>query len=80
MPALTVKNIPDNLYQELKYVAKLHHRSINSEVIACLEHAFLHNQITPEQRLKNAQTLRAKIQPDIITEKDIMTAIGEGRP
>jgi plasmid stability protein len=32
MPALTVKNIPDDLYDHLKVSAKAHHRSINSEL------------------------------------------------
>nr|HIL75443.1 Arc family DNA-binding protein [Rhodospirillales bacterium] len=36
MPALTIKNVPDDLYKELKHVAEQHHRSINSEVIVCL--------------------------------------------
>ncbi|HIG07732.1 MAG TPA: DNA-binding protein, partial [Methylococcaceae bacterium] len=29
MPALTIKNVPDDLYKELKHVAEQHHRSIN---------------------------------------------------
>ncbi len=33
MPALTIKNIPDELYNELKLVAEQHQRNINSEVI-----------------------------------------------
>ena len=37
MPALTIKNIPESLYQQLKNAAELHRRSINSEVIVCLE-------------------------------------------
>ncbi|MCQ8103334.1 Arc family DNA-binding protein, partial [Methylomonas sp. SURF-2] len=37
MPALTIKNIPDSLYEQLKSAAELHRRSINSEVLVCLE-------------------------------------------
>ena len=41
MPSLTIKNIPDELYVELKHTAEQHHRSINSEVIVCLEQSLL---------------------------------------
>lgn len=38
MPAtITLKNIPDAIYEQLKQAAEAHHRSLNSEVIACLE-------------------------------------------
>ena len=35
--SLTLKGIPDALYERLKVVAGAHHRSLNSEVIACIE-------------------------------------------
>ena len=41
MPAITVKNIPDDLYENLKLAAQVNHRSINSEIIACLEKELL---------------------------------------
>ena len=34
MPAVTVKNLPDDLYQRPKTNAQAHHRSINGELIA----------------------------------------------
>ncbi len=79
MPALTIKNIPDDLYNELKHVAEQHHRSINSEVIVCLKRFLFPNKITPQERLNSIQTLRSKITPDIITAEDIDQAINEGR-
>lgn len=36
MASLTIKNIPDKLYQQLKHAANTHHRSINSELIVCI--------------------------------------------
>ncbi len=33
-------------------------RSLNSEIIACLEHAFLGRRIGPEERLTRARALR----------------------
>jgi len=37
MPSITVKNIPDDLYKRLKLRAAANHRSINSEIIVCIE-------------------------------------------
>ena len=37
MPTITVKNIPDDIYERLKEVAGANHRSINREMIVCLE-------------------------------------------
>ncbi len=80
MPALTIKNIPEALYNELKLVAKQHHRSINSEVIVCLKRSLLPAKVSPEETLANIQALRSHITPDTITAEDIDTQINEGRP
>jgi len=80
MPALTIKNIPDDLYKELKHVAKQHHRSINSEVIVCLKRSLLPKKVSPEDRLNSIQALRSQITPNIITDEDIDQAINKGRP
>ena len=37
MATLTIKNIPDEVYEQLKQRAARHRRSVNSEVIVCLE-------------------------------------------
>ena len=37
MPSITVKSIPDELYERIKQSAAEHRRSINKEVIICLE-------------------------------------------
>ena len=79
MPAMTIKNIPTDLYEELKLTAKQHHRSINSEVIICLKQSLLPTKISAQERLKNIQTLRSQIEPNIISAQDIEQAINEGR-
>ena len=35
--SLTLKNVPDEVYAQLKAAAELHRRSLNSEAIVCLE-------------------------------------------
>ena len=37
MPALTIKAVPTGIYRRLKASAVRHRRSLNSEVITCLE-------------------------------------------
>ncbi len=80
MPALTIKNIPDDLYEQLKLKAELHRRSINSEVLVYLEQALRPNKITPAERLNRIEQLRATIKPNPITPQDIDLAINSGRP
>lgn len=80
MPAITIKNIPDDLYNALKSTAENHHRSINSEVIVRLKQALLPQLMTPQDKLINIQRLRAQITPNQITVDDIEDAINEGRP
>lgn len=79
MPALTIKNIPDELYNELKIVAELNHRSINSEVIVCLKKTLLPTRLSPNERLKNIQALRSQIKPNVISTNEIDQVIHEGR-
>ncbi len=80
MPALTIKNIPDDLYDELKNIAKQHHRSINSEVIVCLKRSLFPKRISLDERLSTIRAIRSQIKPNTITAKDIDRAINEGRP
>ncbi len=80
MPALTIKNIPDDLYDELKNIAKQNHRSINSEVIVCLKRSLLPKRISLDERLSAIRAIRSQIKPNTITAEDIDQAINEGRP
>jgi plasmid stability protein len=80
MPALTIKNIPEALYQQLKNAAELHRRSINSEVIICLEKTLAASKITPAERLSRIEQLRSGIKTTAITPEDIELAINSGRP
>ena len=79
MPAtLTLKNIPDVIYTRLREVADAHHRSMNSEVIACLEKTLIPVRISAEERLSRARQLRAGLQANF-DAADIAAAIDEGR-
>jgi plasmid stability protein len=80
MPAtLTLKNIPDPVYQRLKASAEAHRRSLNSEAIVCLESVLLPARAAPEERLARARNLRAALTPATYHVKDIDTLKRQGR-
>jgi antitoxin FitA len=68
---LTLKNIPDSVYQRLKAAAELHRRSMNSEAIVCLEAVLLPARVAPTERLARARELRAALAPAKFLARDI---------
>ncbi|WP_256645590.1 FitA-like ribbon-helix-helix domain-containing protein [Thermomonas paludicola] len=59
---LTLKNIPDAVYAQLKAAAALHRRSLNNEAIVCLETVLTPGKLAPGERLARARALRAGVQ------------------
>jgi plasmid stability protein len=79
MPTITVKNIPLDVYGKLKKAAEVSHRSINSEIIACIERAVSSQEINPELLLANARRLRAKTAGHPIKNRTFTRAKAAGR-
>lgn len=79
MASLTIKNIPDDLYEHLKQAANAHHRSINSELIYCLERTFLPNKLTATDLKDTAKLLRGRVMIDRIDINEITAAKNEDR-
>jgi antitoxin FitA len=77
--AITLKNIPDDLYERLKATARARHRSVNKEVIACLERTYLPTKIDVEQRLARIRELRASLKGRKFNHHEIDRAINWGR-
>lgn len=80
MPAVTIKNLPDGLYQRLKINAQAHHRSINGELIATLERALCVQPTDPEQQLAQIRALRCELDLPRLDPDAIRAAIESGRP
>lgn len=81
MPAnLTLKNIPDDIYTNLKASAQTHRRSLNSEIIACLERVLMPRRVGAEERLERARQLRAATHAGTFSRRQITRAIRQGRP
>jgi antitoxin FitA len=79
MPNITVKNIPDSIYNKLKQQAQAQHRSMNSEIIACLERTVEPKRVTPDEILRQARMMRKKVRGSLSAE-EIQDAIDQGRP
>ena len=76
---ITVKNIPPELYERLKQSAVLHHRSINSEVIALIEASIAAKRRKPEDFLASARAIREKTGRYELKQEFIDKAKREGR-
>lgn len=79
MASLTIKNIPDDLYEHLKRAAKAHHRSINSELIVCLEKVLLPSKAEPTDFIEAARALRTRVASRRFDLDEIDAAKREGR-
>lgn len=77
---LTLKNIPDTVYERLKLSAQTHRRSLNSEAIVCLESVLLPTRTATAERLARARELRAALPQGKFRARDIDAAKRQGRP
>ena len=77
---LTLKNIPDKVYERLKASAGAHRRSLNSEVLVCLEAQLLPARLPVSDRLARARTLRKTLAPRAFTTRDTDAFKRAGRP
>jgi antitoxin FitA len=77
---ITIKNIPDELYVRLKAHAKANRRSINSEIILCIERAVRNQQLDVDEMLASARILREKTRGYAISDDELEQAKDEGRP
>lgn len=78
MATITLKNIPTRVYERLKSLAKLRHRSLNNEIIHRLEMSVDSGFNDPEEVRLRAKVLREKIK-GYLTLDEIQKAIDEGR-
>lgn len=79
MATVTFKNIPDDLYEKLKQAANAHHRSVNSELIYCLERTFRPIRISANELAEKASALRSRVSAERLDVDEIIAARNEGR-
>jgi plasmid stability protein len=78
--SLTLKNIPDDLYERLKAVAAKNRRSMNSEAIVCLEAVLMPDRVGPDEHLARARQIRAELKRRGFRAGHISAAKRRGRP
>lgn len=76
---LTLKNVPDEVYERLKGSAEAHRRSLNSEAIVCLESVLLPGRMPPTERVARARALRASLPKVKFRAREIDAMKLEGR-
>jgi antitoxin FitA len=80
MANLTIKNAPDTLVRRLKRQAALHRRSLNLEIIACLETATHAAPADPEALLARARSVRRTPAGPRLTDPRLARLKAAGRP
>ncbi len=80
MATMTIKNIPDDLYEELKQRAATNRRRINNEVIMLLERAFYSYRPSADEIQKQAVMLREMTAKYHLNKDDLNKWKNEGRP
>ena len=79
MPAITVKNIPPGLYEKLRQSARDHRRSINSEIITCIETVLEGGSMKAEEILRGAGLIREKTSQYHLRDRDLAVMKKKGR-
>ena len=78
MPNFTLKQIPDEVYVKLKKRAEAHRRSMNNEIIVCLEKMVNPEELDAIHILEKARELRREIS-GTMSSIEIQNAIRETR-
>jgi plasmid stability protein len=79
MVAVTLKNIPIELYERVKQNAKTNHRSINSELIAIIEQSVMPQPLDVKAWLEKARQLREMTAHYVISDEELTGLKNEGR-
>lgn len=75
---LTLKGVPDEVYERLKMSANVNHRSLNSEIIARLEAQVLPSRSVAEQ-LAAIRATRARLTKAVFDHAEVDRFKREGR-
>jgi plasmid stability protein len=76
---ITIRDIPDDIYQRIKHQAELHRRSINSELIVSLKRSVKSYRKDPDQIITKARKLKQQAKGSLSMD-EIQETIDQGRP
>jgi antitoxin FitA len=77
--SITLKNIPDDIYQKLKAVAESNRRSLNSEAIVCLEAVLKKPRLAASEHLARIRAITSDIDTKQFKARDIDSFKRAGR-
>jgi antitoxin FitA len=80
MATLTIKNVPEPLVRSLKARATLHRRSLNREVISCLETIAQAAPVDASALLARAREVRRTPAGGRLTDRALARLKSAGRP
>lgn len=78
--SLTLKGIPDDVYEGLKSAAQANRRSLNSEVIACLKSRLMPRNTTAAEHLAAIRAIRERLPQKHFDHDEIGALKRQGRP
>ena len=78
MPAITLKRIAVSLHRQLKDRAARHHRSLNQEILSCLEASVRSVAVDSDALIARARLLRRQI-PGRLTDRTLRRLVDQGR-
>ena len=76
---ITLKGIPDDVYERLKASASANHRSLNSEVIACIEATLMTRRIAASDQLMRIRAIRSRLTQGAFKHDDVDRFKRQGR-
>ena len=79
MPAITLKNIPDDLYIKIKKSAELNFRSINSEILFRLKSSIAQKKLEVDFLLSQIHDINRQIQISKLNDRLLDQSKNEGR-
>ncbi len=80
MANLSLKNVPADLHRMLKQRARAHHRSLNGEIIACLQETVAPRRFDADEAARRLRELRASYRGRPLGDDEVAALKSEGRP
>lgn len=79
MPAITLKKVPPDLFEEIKKSAEINLRSINNEILFRLKLAFSRKAFNPDAFIKRIEMMQSNLKLPKLTDEILEKAKNEGR-
>jgi plasmid stability protein len=79
MATITIKNIPNELYDNLKTRAALNRRSVSNEIIFCIENSLKSRKIQPDEFIQELEVFYQNVDIPLLTDEKLKEYKETGR-